>query len=343
MKAVAFYLPQFHVIPENEAVYGTGFTEWNNVRSALPCFEGHYQPHEPHERIGYYDLTDEAFLTAQHDLAYDHGIRAFCYYYYNMGGRTLLERPLKIISNSRHIRNEFCLCWDHHSWYDNTLPERKVPFIEQIYSPEEGRKLIRALQPYFANPRYLRINGSPLFLVFAPERCPDIKRYAEVWREEMPRMGFAGICLAGVESYLGCRPDVYGFDCMVEFAPNWHREHQLSLPGEEPRRQDYIRTVKSMLAKEVPEYTRLRCAFPAWDNTPRRGKKGIACTGASPEAFAVMLEALAAYTKEVLPPDMQYLFINAWNEWGEGCHLEPDKRHGFTYPDIVRNIMRQFG
>jgi lipopolysaccharide biosynthesis protein len=347
MQAVAFYLPQFHVIPENEAVYGKGFTEWRNVASAVPLFTGHYQPHEPHEPPGYYDLTDEKILTMQHRLACDNGVSAFCYYYYNMAGRPLLNKPLKLVNKNVHIKNSFCLCWDHTSWYDNRQPARTTPFIAQRYSEEAARSLIRDLEQYFVNPRYIRIHNRPLLLVWAPERFEansglPMALYSAVWREEARRMGLEGLYLAGLESFMGNHPKLFDFDCMVEFAPNWDKKNEVSLPGEQPRRIDYIKTVNDMLLKPKPDYIRMRCAFPSWDNTPRRGKHGIASVNASPGAFGRMLETMAGYTQKNLPEDHQYLFINAWNEWGEGCHLEPDKKFGFTYLDIVRDTLKKF-
>lgn len=340
MKTIAFYLPQFHVIPENE-IYGKNFTEWCNVCKAVSLFDGHLQPHIPHEMLGYYDLTDEKILTKQHLIAWDNNVTAFCYYYYNMAGRTLLDAPLHIINNSRLIRNEFCLCWAHESWYDNTRPTRQEPFIAQQYSRENAQKLIKDLAQYFDNPRYVRIDGKPLLLVFAPERNPMMQLYSEVWREKAWAMGRTELCLAGVECYVGQHPANLGFDIMVEFAPNLYEKNMISPAGEDPRRFDYGGTVRDMLLKQTPDYTRLRCAFPGWDNTPRRGRHGLSFVGGSVEIFTSMLRAMAEYTQGQLQDSMQYMFINAWNEWGEGCHLEPDQRHGFTYLQAVRSVMEE--
>lgn len=340
MKIIAFYLPQYHVIPENEAIYGPGFTEWDNVRSAVPLFDGHYQPHIPHKLLGYYNLLDTKALLCQHALAYEYGVEAFCYYYYNFGGKRLLDGPLDIVNTNANIKNMFCLCWDHLSWYNNRNTRRNV-FLEQVYSPHMARSLAHDLEKYFCNPRYIRIDGKPLFLVFAPERHPCIRDYADILREEAARMGLPGLCLAGVEAYVGCAPEVYGFDCMVEYAPNWRQETLISAHDAQPRRMDYVTTLRYMLAKPVPNYLRMRCTFPAWDNTPRRGKEGIACVNTSPELFRVALEGLIEYTHMALPQSMQYVFINAWNEWGEGCHLEPDNHNGFQYLEIVRELMHK--
>lgn len=341
MKAVAFYLPQYHVIPENEAMYGKGFTEWDNVKNAKPLFDGHYQPHIPHKLLGYYDLTNEKTLTLQHQFAYDNGIKAFCYYYYNIKGKRLLEKPLDIINKSKNIKNEFCICWPHVGWYNNK-EKNPIARIDQEYSKKQAKILAKDIRQYFENPRYIRIDDKPLFLIFAPEHHPSMREYADILHEEAIKMGYKGIMLGGVEAYVGCHPDTYGFDCMVEFAPNWRTENNLSKPGEMPRRIDYAATLKFMLAKPIPDYIRMRCAFPGWDNTARRGIHGLACTGNDPELFSLALEGLAGYTKEVLPENMQYLFINAWNEWGEGCHLEPDEKDGFKYLEIVKQVMDKY-
>lgn len=342
MEAIAFYLPQFHVIPENEAVYGPGFTEWTNVKSARPFFAGHYQPHIPHDILGYYDLRDVKKIVLQHYLAYTNGIRSFCYYYYNINGKRLLAEPLNIINNNQDIKNSFCLCWDHNSWYDNRRKNRDKPFLKQIYSPKNAKNIIYDLEQYFINSRYITIDGKPLLLIFAPERCPDMLMYADIWREGAHRMGFPGLCLAGVEAFVGCPPSTFGFDCMVEYAPNWRTEHMEVGPESSVRKLNYVETVKFMLLKEIPAYLEMRCVCPAWDNTPRRGEHGIVTVNVTPELFRMALDEMARFTRRFLPGNMQYLFINAWNEWGEGCHLEPDKRYGFTYLNIVNEVMKQY-
>ena len=341
MEHVAFYLTQYHSIPENDAVYGAGFTEWDNVRRAVPLFAGHYEPHVPHPAIGYYNLLDEKFLAVQHALAYDHGVGAFCYYYYDFAGRRLLEKPLDLICASRRIRNRFCLCWAHESWYDNRKTgARKSVFLPQEYSEAAARRLCANVLPYLEHPRAITVGGRPLFLIWSPERVPGIAMYADILREGAQKRGFPGLCLAGVEAHAGVDPAALGLDIMVEFAPNWLVENHVSAPGERPVRIDYAATLRFMLEKPVPPYTRLRCTFPGWDNTPRRGRGGIACTGQNPELFRIAIDFLHAYTKKVLPPSLQYVFINAWNEWGEGAHIEPDARYGFKYLEIVRDSLR---
>ncbi|HJA78973.1 MAG TPA: glycoside hydrolase family 99-like domain-containing protein [Candidatus Desulfovibrio intestinavium] len=342
MKCLAFYLPQFHAIPENDAVYGKGFTEWDNVRAARPLFPGHEQPQAPHPRLGWYNLLDGAFLERQHALAHEFGVTGFCYYYYNMAGKRLLEKPLERILANRHIRNEFCLCWAHVSWFNNRQGPGAV-FLPQTYDAAQARQLAEDVLTYFEHPRHIRINGRPLFLFWAPERLPLVNVYADMLREAAHRRGFPGVFLMGVEAYAASLPQQWGLDAMLEFAPDWRPENQVSAPDERPRRMDYARTLTFMRQKPVPPYLRLRSTFPGWDNTPRRGASGMVCTGTSVELFRRSLIFLTEYTRRILPPELQYVFINAWNEWGEGCHIEPDARHGFAHLQAVRDMLRLCG
>lgn len=335
MQITAFYLPQFHPIPENDTIYGKGFTEWDNVRQARPLFSGHCQPRVPHPAIGYYSLLDESFLVRQHALARAYGVESFCYYYYNINGRRVLEKPVDLIVKNREIKNGFCLCWDHQSWYNNRIFPRERPFLEQVYSRENALGVFHDLEKYFASERYLQIDGKPLFLVFAPERCPEIRMYADIWHEEALRLGLPGICLAGVQAYVGCAPELFNFDCMVEFAPNW-RSEDMACVENGLRCFDYRKTVAFMLSKPVPEYHSMRCVFPAWDNTPRRGAEGVATKNSSRAQFRLYLSQIMDYTARILPANMQHVFLNSWNEWGEGCQVEPDERYGFTWLEIIR-------
>ncbi|MBQ9536531.1 MAG: glycoside hydrolase family 99-like domain-containing protein [Desulfovibrionaceae bacterium] len=337
MNFIAFYLPQFYPIPENDRIYGPGFTEWDNVRRAKPLLPGHYEPHIPHKRIGYYSLLDDKFLQAQHNLAWAYGLTGFCYYYYDFSGHKLLDRPLRTLHRTPQIPNNFCLCWVHTSWYNNRHAPTE-PFIAQEYSEENAVRLFFDLINYWQDTRYIKIAGRPLFLIWAPERHPMLATYAAIWRSLGQKHAGCAPYLAGVEAYMANRPAAFGLDAMIEFAPAWARENHVSELGEQPVRIDYAKTINLMLKKPKPDYLRLRCTFPSWDNTPRRGREGIACVGATPELFKYALEELALYTKENLPTELAYIFINAWNEWGEGCHLEPCERYGFTYLKIIKEL-----
>ena len=337
MRFIAFYLPQFHPIKENDAIYGPGFTEWDNVRAAKPLFFGHYEPHIPHKCLGYYSLLDANFLRFQHDLALNYGVQAFCYYYYNFGGHTLLKKPLTLIRRAKEIRNSYCCCWVHTDWYDNRKAPN-TPFLQQHYSPKNAIALFLDLLPFFEDDRYIKINNAPLLLIWAPERHPLLPVYSEILRNLAHRHGFPNLYLAGVEAYCAMHPLALGLDGMVEFAPDWLKENHVSAPDERPVRIDYTKTIQFMLGKPLPDYQRMRCTFPGWDNTPRRGSEGIACVNLNQELFQQALEKLVLYTNQHLPEQLHYVFINAWNEWGEGCHLEPDVQNGFAYLNCVRAV-----
>lgn len=341
MQAIAFYLPQFHSIPENNRKYGNGFTEWDNVRSAKPLFDGHYQPKIPHKTFGYYNLIDEKFLIFQHEVAYENGVECFCYYYYNLSGKRLLEKPVDIINKNKIIKNKFCLCWDHNSWCNNRNNQKNV-FIEQVYSSENAVGIFDDLEQYFENERYIKIDGKPLLCIWAPEKNPLIREYADIWHEQAQKRGYSGIWLAGVAAFADCHPGMLGLDSMIEYAPNWNRKALLSGKGDSLRIYSYPETLRIMSGKRLPKYLYNRCAFPGWDNTPRRGSGGIVFIKSSPEMYRAYLEAIVEYTRLYLPPTMQYVFLNAWNEWGEGCMLEPDEKYGFTYLQITRDVMKNY-
>lgn len=341
MQAIAFYLPQFHSIVENDVVYGKGFTEWDNVRSAKPLFRGHYQPKIPHKTFGYYNLLDEKFLVFQHEIAYENGIEGFCYYYYNLAGKRLLEKPVDIINKNTSIKNRFCLCWDHHSWYNNKNNHKNI-FIEQVYSRQNALNLFDDLRQYFENERYIKIDGRPLLCIWAPEKNPLIIEYADILHEQAQKCGYPGIWLAGVAAFADCHPNLLGLDSMIEYAPNWNREAMLSGSEDSPRIYSYPETLRIMVSKKITNYIYNRCVFPGWDNTPRRGPGGIVFVDSSVDIYKACLEFIIQYTQMCLPPTMQYVFLNAWNEWGEGCILEPDERNGFTYLKATRDVIRKY-
>ena len=339
MKAIAFYLPQYHAIPENDAWWGKGFTEWNNVRSAVPQFEGHYQPHVPHATLGYYDLSDVKTLEKQHALALKYGVSSFCYYYYNFSGKKLLERPLLEINSSPVIRNDFCLCWANHDWSRIWYGQEKSLLIQQEYSRDNAANIFDDVFKYFCNERYIRIQDKPLFLVFNPEANPLMREYADIWRERARARGLAGVYIVSVENLtIGADPDEYGADAAVEFAPDWSCTALLSPPEHAPRIFDYQATIRNMVNKSVPPYTRMRCAFPGWDNSPRYKERAVVFGNTSWGGFKFALDFAREYTQKHLPEYLQYVFINAWNEWGEGCHLEPDEKNGFLALNIVAEV-----
>lgn len=341
IKPIAFYLPQYHPIPENDQWWGKGFTEWHNVKNARPQFKNHYQPHIPHNTIGYYDLRDRNFLIKQHDLAKQYGIYGFCYYYYFFDGKTLLDLPLKIIRNTPEIQTNYCLCWANENWTRAWYGQNKEILISNTYNEDNALNFIKTVSPYFQDDRYIKIDGKPLLLVYEPDLIHNTRNYAKVWRNYVESIGFRGIYLASVEALtLGVNPAEYGFDAAVEFAPDWTQAHLLSDRTISHRIFDYKETIKNMMLKPEPDYTRFNCVFPSWDNTPRYKNSAITFINNNPGAFKYFLHATIEKTKNKFTPDNQFLFINAWNEWGEGCHLEPDQANGYAYLQILKELMQ---
>ena len=330
------------MIEENSAWWGEGFTEWNNVKSASPQFPGHYQPHVPHRSIGYYDLLDKNFLKKQHALASKYGLYGFCYYYYYFNGRTLLDAPLKIVLKSRDIDVDFCLCWANGSWTRAWYGQNTEVLISNQYTLENAAGFMKSIIPYLNDDRYIRIEGKPLLLVYQPEDIPTCKEYSRVWRKIAVEHGLEGLYLTSVEALIfGVSPEEYGFDAAVEFAPDWTTTHLLSKIGEPQRIFDYVETVKNMLLKQDLGYERYPCVFPGWDNAPRYKKAAVTFVNAKPGTFKYFLETTVKKCALKFPPEKRFIFINAWNEWGEGCHLEPDERHGYAYLHILRQVLEE--
>ena len=349
-RLVAFHLPQFHPIPENDAWWGPGFTEWTNVTRAVPQFPGHYQPHQPAD-LGYYDLRLPEARAAQAALARAYGLEAFCYYHYWFGGRRLLERPVNDLLASGEPDFPFCLCWANEAWSRRWLGEARDVIMPQSYSAEDDVAHIRWLAQAFADPRYLRVKGRPLFLVYRPTDLPEPQRTTERWRAECLRLGLPEPLLAACDAHcpgLDCR--TLGFDLTLAFNP------QLAmLPGynlEGPRRSklrrnlklgffnptlrvyDYAAAQRAMLSRQLP-YPHLPSVMVGWDNTPRRGRDALIVTNSDPAVFEHTLRTVIAGV-QTQPPGERLVFINAWNEWAEGNHLEPDLRFGHQFLEAMQ-------
>ncbi len=234
IRAIAFHLPQFHPIPENDEWWGKGFTEWINVVRAKPRFEGHYQPHLPAD-LGFYDLRLPEARAAQAQLAAEYGIYGFCYYHYWFNGRRLLEQPVNGIWKSGEPDFPFCLCWANENWSRRWDGANNEILIAQHYSHEDDLAHIRSLIPLFRDPRYIRVMGKPIFLVYRASKLPEPKRTTEIWRREAESAGLSGLFLVRVESHdqLGGDPRELGFDCAVDFHPN----HELLAASHIPRRR----------------------------------------------------------------------------------------------------------
>jgi lipopolysaccharide biosynthesis protein len=355
LRAIAFYLPQYHPIPENDEWWGRGFTEWRNVAQAKPSFPGHYQPHLPGD-LGFYDLRLSEVREAQAELARHHGIHGFCYYHYWFNGREILERPFNEVLTSGKPDFPFCLCWANENWTRIWDGGEDQVLLQQHYGAEDDRAHIRALMPAFADARYIRVGGRPLFLVYRTELLPDPRRTADIWREEVSKAGLGDLYLARVENFDGrVDPRKIGFDGAVEFAPHGTHVGKIKFRGPIHRLlarvgvlpnayvhsqvANYRAMMLGMLAKPDPAFTRFRCVTPMWDNTARRRTGAHIYVGSTPKLYETWLAELARRTIDKFPPEERIVFINAWNEWAEGCHLEPDLKWGHQYLDSTKTAL----
>ena len=347
VRVLAFYLPQFHATPENDLWWGRGFTEWTNVARTRPSYAGHYQPHLPSD-LGFYDLRLAAALDAQARLAARYGVEGFCVYYYNFGSRRVLSAPLDTVLAHPEIDFHWCLCWANENWTRHWDGGDREILLEQSYDDATLAAIIDDAVQQAADPRYLRVDGKPLFLVYRPLLLPDPAAFAGQARRAFARAGHPGLHLVYVESMeavdRAVRPADLGFDACVEFPP-----HGRAVPNAAPAaitkegwsgfRYDYVETVNAFVRRETVAYPRYPAVFPSWDNTPRQPMKGTSFDGASPEAFRVYVEEKIEEIREFRMGDERMLFVNAWNEWAEGAHLEPDSGYGHRWLEALRDAL----
>jgi hypothetical protein len=340
-KALAFYLPQFHPIPENDEWWGKGFTEWTNVAQARPLFPGHYQPHVPGE-LGYYDLRLPEVREAQADLARSHGVFGFVYYHYWFNGRRLLNRPFDEVLASGSPDFPFALCWANEKWTRTWDGESGRVLIAQEYSEADDLAHIRWLASAFADPRYIKIDGRPLMLVYRPSDLPDPKRSTDLWRREAERLGFPDLYLCWVEGWSRPTggPEKFGFDATVGFVEFLELRRlftaEASMRGH--RILDYVSTYEARLNRPPHPWKHFPAVTVGWDNTARHASNATLFESATPEHYrrwlAGAVDSLAAVREEE-----NYLFIVAWNEWAEGNHLEPDLRFGRAFLEATRSVL----
>jgi hypothetical protein len=349
-RLLAFYLPQFHPNPENNVWWGNGYTEWTNVARAQPLFEGHYQPRLPAD-LGFYDLRLPETRQAQAALAREHGIHGFCYYHYWFEGRRILQRPFDEVLESGQPDFPFCLCWANHTWTwkrDHNLQGR---LAHQGYSEDDDREHIRWLLGAFSDERYIRINGRPLFLVYWAHSIPDPERTFDLWREEASKAGEAEPYICKVDAFGNFDdPRGLGCDAAVEFWPHAvetmiQRVVETDKVYQENQIFEYRQLVLNHLNREMPkEFKRFPCVVPQWDNTARWKSTGVRMLrGSTPELYASWLEGVIRKVTPAFEPEEQLVFINAWNEWGEGAYLEPDVKYGRAYLQATRQAITNTG
>jgi len=361
IRLIAFYLPQFHTIPENDQWWGEGFTEWTNVRKAEPRFRGHYQPHIPGE-LGYYDLMNPQVRKAQADLAREHGLHGFCYYHYWFNGKMLLERPFDEVRSSGAPDFPFCLCWANENWtraWDGL--DREI-LMAQDYASYDHVAHFSWLARAFTDDRYIKVNGRPLFLIYRAEQIPRLREILADWRSVADGLGLPGIYVCAVKNmqFNMDRATInnLGLDALVDFQPN-QRDVATAVPGGfssligkarrflerllNPKlrgvhRYSYADIVRASLQKACSDERLFPAVFPSWDNSARRKENVTVIQNDDASLYGVWLaDALQRVAANL--PEERLVFINAWNEWAEGCHLEPDQRNGRRFLEETRRIV----
>ena len=343
---LAFHLPQFHPIPENDEWWGPGFTEWTNVTQGRPLFRGHYQPHLPAD-LGFYDLRLSEVREQQAKLAREAGLNGFVYYHYWFNGRRLLEKPVDEILRLKEPDFPFCFCWANEPWTRNWDGQNSHILMPQHYSDADALAHIHWLLEAFEDKRYIKIDGRPLMLIYRPSHHPDIVRMTEIWRQEAQRRGFPDLYLCAVRAFTEefCDAREFGMDGSVEFKPNGtdcgsglKSENPLDIGHRLHRVWDYDEMVKYSLNLPRPDYTLFPGVCPMWDNSVRRKSGGMIFRSSTPEKYRNWL--LDVMTRENLRgPKQNLVFINAWNEWAEGNHLEPCQRWGHAYLAATREAI----
>lgn len=358
-KILAFVLPQFHRIPENDKWWGSGFTEWVNVSKARPLFRGHLQPRVP-THGGYYDLRDEQTQAWQANLARAHGVGGFCYYHYWFNGKRLLEQPVELMLARGTPDMPFCLAWANEPWTRAWDGGDRQILMPQTYGAEpDWRAHFDDLLRAFRDPRYIRVDGKPVFLIYRSASIPCCTEMLACWRAMARDAGLAGLHLVQMLTGFELDERTEMFDAFVEFEPMHTMYHHLSrwerrretlarhrgklvrwATGEAPHAPNsfnYRRLWRNIAARPLKE-KHYPGAFVDWDNSPRRGlQRAIVLRGFAAEAFE---HGLAAQYQKARDAGAPFIFINAWNEWAEGTYLEPDEARGSLFLDAVARIVR---
>lgn len=369
MKIIAFYLPQFHEIPENNKWWGKGFTEWVNVKKATPLFDGHYQPRVP-LNDNYYNLLDKNILKWQVDLANKYNLYGFCFYHYWFSGKKLLEKPVELFLNNKELNTNYCLCWANESWTNTWANGNSKIIMEQSYGTEKDwENHFNYLLQFFKDKRYIKEDNKPLLVIYRPELIDCLDKMLDYWNQLARKNGFNGISYAyqNVSYKLSNNYKEKLFNYAIEYQPNWtlalkdltklkiakkqfltfvEKKMKINLREKMQKTKklnvvEYDEIWKFILNSKPQTSISVPGAFVDWDNTPRKGKRGLVINNATPEKFEIFLNKLIKKTKEEYKKDM--IFIFAWNEWAEGGYLEPDEKNKYGYLEAIKNALSENG
>lgn len=354
-KLLAFLLPQFHRIPENDAWWGEGFTEWTNVRRAQPLFPGHLQPRVPLENR-YYDLSDPSVHDWQAELAQSHGIDGFCYYHYWFNGTRLLEQPFEIMLARGKPDMPFCLAWANEPWtraWDGG--DREVLMPQDYGGEQDWQRHFDYLLRAFRDPRYIRVDGKPMFLIYRSASIHGCEDMLRLWRRQAEQAGLPGLHLVSMLTHFAADARQNLFDAFVEFEPlytihydlpywvarrerlmkKWTRFkwRWLGRADRAPNSYSYV-DVWKRIAQRSLRPNHYPGAFADWDNSPRRGlHRSLIMRDFQRRTFA---EGIASQIRKARHAQAEFVFINAWNEWAEGTYLEPDTARGKFFLEAIR-------
>ncbi len=375
-RIIALYLPQFHPIAENDEWWGKGFTEWTNVAKAKPLFRGHDQPRIPTD-LGFYDLRLPEVREQQAQLAREAGIEGFCYYHYWFHGKQLLERPFNEVLTSGAPSFPFCLCWANHDWTNKTWKRGKSlkkdsTIMKMEYSVEDHIAHFNAVLPAFKDPRYIKVDGKPLFAVWAPRNIPEAKAFIDLWQKLAKENGLPGIHFVGQtdnagKGLPGQQMDFYATDKSKEYYQSvldlgydavmssgfrratslyqgrlkmmWHI-FRVKTAGSTASKMDYTKLMRDYYVEEDRWENVYPTLLPQWDRTPRAGEKSEILVNATPEKFLETIRQAKEMIKDK-EPEHQILFLKAWNEWGEGDYVEPDLTYGHGWLDAIHTAINE--
>lgn len=365
-KIIAYYLPQFHQIPENDYWWGEGFTEWVNVKKAKPLFEGHYQPRVPLNN-NYYDLSKGDTLKWQARIAKEYGIYGFCFYHYWFYEKPLLETPLLNFLNDKTLDINFCFCWANESWTNAWSSSNRTVIMEQKYGDsKEWKRHFDFLLPFFQDQRYIKEDNKPLLVIYRPYLCKDMISMLQYWKRLAIENGFDGLKVASqrfeepekerdifdyLDYHIEYQPDydkchLYGKDTILSklkrdtkrfLLDKFNIDLHLYKNNRRPLIFSYDEMWENIIHSKPTSEKAIAGAFVDWDNTPRHGNRGSCFKGVTPEKFGKYLSEQMKHVADDYNND--YLFLFAWNEWGEGGYLEPDQKNQFAYLEEIKKVV----
>lgn len=355
MRVIAYYLPQFHAIPENDQWWGKGFTEWTSVKAAQPLFKGHQQPVVPGV-LGYYNLMDANVRERQAQLAQEAGVEGFCYWHYWFAGKQLLEKPLQEVLAEKKPNFPFCIGWANESWkskvWGDKSGQQDTTLIEQTYPDGDTEAHFKAILPILQDKRYITVDGKPLLVIYRPFQLPNPQQTLKKWRDLASKNGLKGLHIVGHTLYSTDVNNILqmGFDAVNVFRlgdckrnKNLMLQHIKSLIlfalHKEPLVYDYKKSLPTWIGEESTATNVYPCLIPRWDHTPRSGKTGFVLHGSTPELFRQHIQQIKQSIAHK-PQDKQIVFLKSWNEWGEGNYVEPDQQYGNAYLEVLKEVLQ---